>query len=144
MSGQSARRRRPTGRLLSSPERPAAAGEIDSRLQWHDLPPDAPADVFPLTKLQIREIERRVKDLDDPRRYVIKSTSCPGSTLNFFYDVAEDVWSIGIEGATYFKRRASAVAIKRTLDAKTKVLEVRRPDRSASPKAGRSSRSTRR
>jgi hypothetical protein len=87
----------------------------------------APDDIAPLSAAQLRELERRVKDLDDPRRYIIKSVLFPGPPRRWelFYDVSNDLWAMDIESATLFKRRKTAVAVARHLDDRYKIEEVK-------------------
>ncbi|MFQ5828536.1 MAG: hypothetical protein ACE5JD_05195 [Candidatus Methylomirabilia bacterium] len=75
--------------------------------------PDA-LDDEPLTKAQIRELRRRVGDLDDPVRYVLVSELTPRFAL--YYDVSDDVYAMNEpKGGTLFKRRQTALAVKRSL-----------------------------
>jgi hypothetical protein len=78
---------------------------------------------FELSAAQNRELERRVRDLDDPRRYVLFSKI--GDRIPLYYDVSTDcfVWK-DIAGATLFKRRNAAVAIKKLLDGRVGIIEV--------------------
>jgi hypothetical protein len=66
-----------------------------------------------LSPAQLREIERRLKDADDPRRYIVKSVLIPRAKRpwEMFYDVSDDVWAMDIEGATLFKRKKTAMAV---------------------------------
>ena|SRR6185369_1197585 len=43
-----------------------------------------------LSKAQIRELERRVRDMDDPRRFVLASEFLP--TFVLYYDVGDNVY----------------------------------------------------
>jgi predicted XRE-type DNA-binding protein len=91
---------------------------------------DAEAD-FPLTKAQIAEIERRVKDIDDPTRWVVVSTILPRTFLAY---VPSSGMFVGDEkpGAALFKRKAEAEAVLRVLEGRRskksrdlQVLEVK-------------------
>jgi len=74
----------------------------------------SPNDSPPLTKSQIRELERSIKDLDDRTRYLIASALMPG--FSFYYDVSSGCYSLNRpEAATLFKRRNAAVAVQGTL-----------------------------
>ena len=65
----------------------------------------------PLTAAERRELERRIKDADDPRRYVLVSATLPWFSL--YYEIQEDAWLIDDpRRATLFKRRAAALAIR--------------------------------
>jgi hypothetical protein len=65
----------------------------------------------PLTKAQIRELERRVEDARAPHRYIIVNRLTP--TFVFHYNVSDDVWALDEQGATFFKRIEAARAILR-------------------------------
>jgi predicted XRE-type DNA-binding protein len=91
---------------------------------------DAKAD-FPLTKAQIAELERRVKDIDDPTRWVVVSTILPRTFLAY---VPSSGMFVGdeIPGAALFKRKAEAEAVLRVLEGRRskksrdlQVLEVK-------------------
>ncbi len=65
----------------------------------------------PLTAAERRELERRIKDADDPRRYLLVSATLPWFSL--YYEIQEDAWLIDDpRRATLFKRRAAALAIR--------------------------------
>jgi len=68
----------------------------------------------PLPPSQLRELERRMRDATDPTRYLVVSVLGPRFVL--YYDVGGDSWLVNdARGATLFKRRAAALAIKRIL-----------------------------
>lgn len=82
---------------------------------------EEPADI-PLTPAQIREIDRRVEDLDDPVRYLLVSRMGPRFSL--YYNVSDDLYAMNDpSGATLFKRRKAAETIKRTLGRGVQILE---------------------
>ena len=81
-------------------------------------------DDFALSPAQIRELQRRVKDLDDRTRYLLVSSFSPRFML--FYVIAEDTYAMNEpSAATLFKRRSAALAIKRLLGASTEIVECR-------------------
>ena len=64
----------------------------------------------PLTAAEKRQLERRIKDADDPRRYLLVSATLPWFSL--YYEIQEDAWLIDDPSrATLFKRREAARAI---------------------------------
>jgi len=82
---------------------------------------DEPVD-SPLTPAQIREIDRRVADLDDPVRYLLVSRMGPRFSL--YYNVSDDLYAMNDpSGATLFKRRKAAESIRRTLGPGIQILE---------------------
>lgn len=85
--------------------------------------PAAPEDEdWKLSKAQIREIERRVRDIDDPRRFVLASEFLPSFVL--YYDVSNNVYVMNdLSAATVFKKRKAAVAIKALLGKGVRVVE---------------------
>jgi hypothetical protein len=81
-------------------------------------------DPFPLTKPQIRELQRRLRDADDRTRYLLVSSLAPGCTL--YYDVTSDNYVMNEPArATLFKRRPGAVAIQSTLGAGVTIVRCR-------------------
>jgi hypothetical protein len=90
-----------TGRTRKVPVVPGAKG-----LQ-SDEPP-------PLTRSQIRELGRRVSDLEDGTRYLLVSVFTTKHAL--YYDVSEDVFAMNAPSSgTLFKRRSAALAIQHLL-----------------------------
>lgn len=67
-----------------------------------------------LTPSQIRELDRRIKDMDDPVRYLIVSEFGPRFIL--YYNVSDDTFAHNNPaGGTLFKRRAAAESIRKLL-----------------------------
>jgi hypothetical protein len=67
-----------------------------------------------LTASQIRELKRRIKDMDDPVRYLIVSEFGPRFVL--YYNVSDDTFAQNDPaGGTVFKRRAAAESIRKLL-----------------------------
>ncbi len=78
----------------------------------------------PLTRVQMRELDRRVKDLRDTTRYLLMSSFSPRFTL--YYNVSEDTYGMNEPThATLFKRRAAARAIRRLLDGGAEIVRCR-------------------
>jgi hypothetical protein len=64
-----------------------------------------------LTPAQVRELRRRMVDLDDTARYLLVSQMGPRFAL--YYNVSDDVYVMNDpRGATLFKRRKAALAVK--------------------------------
>ena len=85
---------------------------------------DVPDDDPPLTRTQIRELDRRVKDLDDRTRYLLVSGFGPRFAL--YYNVSDDTYGMNEPvHATLFKRRPAALAIKRLLSGGVQVARCR-------------------
>lgn len=79
------------------------------------------ADVEPLTWRQIRELRRRIADMDDPTRYLLVSEFTPRFAL--YYNVSDDTFAMNEpKGGTLFKRRQAAVAVKRLLRSGIRVV----------------------
>ena len=69
-------------------------------------------DFPPLTKRQLAELNRRVADMEDPKRFVIVSPFLPKFCL--FYCPADGVFVMNeIPEAALFKRKAEALAVAR-------------------------------
>jgi len=84
----------------------------------------AAVDESPLTRAQIRELDRRIKDSEDRTRYLLVSVFGPKFAL--YYNVSED--SYGMNDACYatlFKRRATAQAVKARLESGVQLVRCR-------------------
>jgi hypothetical protein len=74
--------------------------------------PDQP--VAPLTKSQIRRLDAQLADMRDRTRYLLVSRFGPRFAL--YYNVSENVYTHNDPaGATLFKRRQAAAAIRKLL-----------------------------
>jgi len=88
------------------------AGETPHREDLHEEP---------LSRAQVRELRRRVADLDDPTRYLLVSRF--GQRFALYYNVSDDVYSMNDpRGATLFKRRKVALAVKGLLGPRVQVI----------------------
>lgn len=75
----------------------------------------------PLSQRQVRELRRRVADLDDPTRYLLVSRF--GQRFALYYNVSDDVYAMNNpQGATLFKRRKAALAVKRLVGPRVQVI----------------------
>lgn len=71
-------------------------------------------DNAPLTKGQLRELQRRLTELKDPVRYLIDAGFSRGFAL--YYNVLDDVYAMNDSGyATLFKSRKVAEAVRKLL-----------------------------
>ena len=78
----------------------------------------------PLSRAQVRELARRVRDLDDRTRYLLASALTAKHTL--YYDVSEDTYVMDNPAhGTQFKRRAAAMAIQGLLSSRVRIVECR-------------------
>lgn len=78
----------------------------------------------PLSPARHRELERRLRDLDDRARYLLASALSP--TFVLYYDISSDTYVYkNPRDATLFKRRKSALAIKRLLGGSIVVVPCR-------------------
>ena len=67
-----------------------------------------------LTSAQIKELNRSIKDMDDPVRYLIVSEF--GRRFILYYNVSDDTFAHNNPaGGTLFKRRAAAESIRKLL-----------------------------
>ena len=88
--------------------RPSATARGALRSQGNDEPSDE------LTLVQMRELRRRLVDMDDPTRFLLVSRIAP--RFDLYYQVSDDVYVMNDPtGATLFKRRVAALALKRIL-----------------------------
>lgn len=77
-----------------------------------------------LTRTQLREIDRRVRDLDDRTRYLLASALTARQAL--YYNVSEDTFGMGDPSfGTVFKRRSAAEAIQALLRSRVQVVSCR-------------------
>jgi hypothetical protein len=72
----------------------------------------------------LRKLERAVKDIEDPRRYVIKGAPHPAMPWEVFYDVSVGAFCTGIEHATLFKQKKIAMAVAGLLRIPSRIEEV--------------------
>ena len=78
-----------------------------------------------LTPSQLEELKRRIKEMDDPKRFFLASVFTPSFVL--YYNVADDVFVMNNPAhATVFKRQAVAEAVRRNLGEKIVLLEARK------------------
>lgn len=81
-------------------------------------------DVLPLTPAQIRELKRRLVDLQDRTRFLLVSAFTARTA--FYYDVSRDTWGMNEPSlGTLFKRRATATAVQRLLRDGAQVVRCR-------------------
>jgi len=64
-----------------------------------------------LTKEEIKELKRRIKDRENMVRYVICSVIIPQGSWRLFLNISDDVWCQDLEEATLFKREHIARAV---------------------------------
>jgi len=64
-----------------------------------------------LTQDQIRELKRRINDLENLVRYVIYSDIIPKGRWRLFLNISDDTWCDDINTATLFKRQHIAKAV---------------------------------
>lgn len=82
------------------------------------------ADPPPLTRTQIRELNRRVRDSMDRTRYLLATALTMRHAL--FYNVSDDVFAMdGPTRGTLFKRREAAMAVKALLAGRAQILQCR-------------------
>ena len=75
-----------------------------------------------LSAAERRELDRRIKDLEDRTRYLLASSI--GSKITLYYNIADDTYSWDEpKSATLFKRKAAAQKIRTLLGSGVKVLE---------------------
>ena len=77
-----------------------------------------------LTPAQMQELRRRAADFDDVTRYLLVSQMGPRFAL--YYNVADDVYAMNDpRGATLFKRRKTALAVKALLGGSIRILRCK-------------------
>ena len=82
------------------------------------------ADDAPLTTAQMQELDRLAKDSKDRSRYLLMSSFSARFAL--YYNVSEDTYGMNEPGhATLFKRRGTALAVKRLLGSRVEIVPCR-------------------
>jgi len=77
-----------------------------------------------LTPSQIRELRRRMADLDDVTRYLLVSQMGPRFAL--YYNVSDDVYAMNNpRGAMLFKRLKAALAVEALLGGSVRILRCK-------------------
>ena len=78
-------------------------------------------DMAPLSAAEVRELRRRLEDARDPTRYLLVSEF--GPKFKLYYNVSDDVYAMNEpKGATLFKRRETALAVKSFLGPRIKLV----------------------
>ena len=84
----------------------------------------APEEPPPLTRSQVRELKRRVRDVEDRTRYLLVSVFTEKHAL--YYDVSDDVFAMDAPSSgTLFKRRSAALAIQTLLRSHVEIVRCR-------------------
>ena len=79
-------------------------------------------DFEPLSPAHIRELERRVRDSRDPKRYMLVSEFSRRFIL--YYNVSDDVYAMNDPaGGTLFKRLKTAESVKKFLGKGTSIVK---------------------
>lgn len=76
-----------------------------------DIEYEEDGDYPPMSDEDIAELQRRVDDLEDPTRYMIKSDIGSTGVFILWYNVSDDTWCSDQPSGTMFKREAYAEAI---------------------------------
>jgi len=74
-------------------------------------PPEDQTDPGELTPEERRELRRRIRDLENPVRYVLFSDILPGRCWRLFLDVSDDTFCNDLDTASLFKRKQIALAV---------------------------------
>lgn len=96
--------------------RPATPSKVEETQPAEDVPL--------LTPAQVRELKRRLLDLNDRTRFLLVSAFTARTA--FYYDVSRDTWGMNDPSlGTLFKRRATAAAVQRLLRDGVQVVRCR-------------------
>lgn len=63
-----------------------------------------------------KELDTRVKDSQDPIRYIIVSNILSKAKWQYYFNVSDETWCSEIDSATIFKRQNHALAILKTIN----------------------------
>lgn len=78
-------------------------------------------DDFSLTKAQLRELDRRIADSNNPVRYLIEGGF--GPKFRLYYNLTDDVYAMNNPaGGTLFKRRKAALAVQKLLGGRKRIV----------------------
>ena len=88
-----------------------------------ELDPDLP----PLTKAQIRRLDRQTRDIRDKTRYYIEAWILKRHRFVLYYNMTDDMWAMDLTGATFFKRKRTAEAVRALLGDRTRVVRIAKP-----------------
>jgi len=90
-----------------------------AKLAMHSASSD---DDWELSPAQIKELKRRVRDADDPIRYMLVSEFSRRFVL--YYNIADDVFAMNEPNrGTLFKRRAAAEKVKTLLSSGVSIVK---------------------
>jgi len=105
-------------RKKTNPKRPVSKTKGRSSKQTaHELGADAD-----LSPAQRRELDKRIEDLKDRKRYLLASSLGPNFIL--YYNLSEDTYGWNDPShATLFKRRKAAHAVQQILGDKDSIVE---------------------
>ena len=82
---------------------------------------ERPDDDFYLTKAQLRELDRRIADAENPVRYLIEGGF--GPRFRLYYNVTDDDYAMNnAAGGTLFKRRKAAIAVQKLLSGPKRII----------------------
>lgn len=94
-------------------------------------------DLPPLTVAETRRLGRQVRDLRDKTRYFIQSRLLRGSRFVLYYNLTDDMWATDLDGATFFKRRRTAEAVRALLGDGARVIRIAKPPQPRGSRARR-------
>ena len=75
------------------------------------LPPEDDWDPGELTPEERRELRRRIRDHENPVRYVLFSDILPGRRWRLFLNLSDDTFCNDLDTASLFKRKHIALAV---------------------------------
>jgi len=87
---------------------------MDKRTRKHSTQQARSDEVEPLSPAEIRELKRRLRDSQDPVRYMLVSECSRRFIL--YYNVSDNMFAMNdASGGTLFKRREAAERVKKLL-----------------------------
>jgi hypothetical protein len=84
-------------------------------------------DFVTLSKSEMRKLRKQLEDYHDPTRYLLVSEFDPTFRgFKLYYNLSEDTYVLeDPKHATLFKRRKTALAVKRLLSSRVKIVQCR-------------------
>jgi len=109
----------PGSRNTKTRDRERGMPKYHTKLSMHRTSSD---DDWELSPAQIKELKRRVRDTDDPMRYMLVSEFSRRFVL--YYNISDDVFAMNEPSrGTLFKRRAAAEKVKTLLSSAVSIVK---------------------
>ncbi len=101
--------------------------------------PDAEVKLSYFGRDELEELDRQIRDSQDPVRYMIVSDLAREVGEEFYYNVAEDFWTTDVNEGSLFKRVSMVETVRKVLrtDWENEIIQVRVEDGMVRPSRAR-------